>query len=428
MRVAGALRVPGDKSISHRALIFAALAHGRSHLTGLLDSADVRSTAGVLRALGVIIDDARPGGGVTVVGRGAAGFRAPTAALDCGNSGSTTRLLAGVAAACRFASRFVGDESLNRRPMRRVAEPLGRMGATVTLAAKGTLPMEIAGATLRGIDWVSSVASAQVKGAVLLAGVAGEVPVSVREPAPSRDHSERMLRGMGARVQVDGGAVRYEPGDPLRAVDRAVPADLSSAAFFVALGALAAEGELTLRDVCVNPTRTGFLSVISRMGASLRVEGERTAGGEPIGTLVVAPGGLRGVRVSAADVPAMIDELPLLACVAARAEGETTVAGAEELRVKESDRIAATVAALRAVGVDADERPDGFVVVGSDRPLRGRVATHGDHRLAMAFGVLGALPGNQIEIDDRECVAVSYPAFWADLASVTGAAARPRVA
>jgi 3-phosphoshikimate 1-carboxyvinyltransferase len=267
---------------------------------------------------------------------------------------------------------------------------------------------------------MSSVASAQVKGALLLAGVAGSVPVSVREPAPSRDHSERMLRGMGARIVSDEGVVRYEPGGPLRAVDRGVPGDPSSAAFFVALAALARHGELRLRDVCVNPTRIGFLTVMHRMGASLRMLDEHDEGGEPVATLAAGPADLRAVSVVAADVPAMIDELPLLACVAARARGETIVAGAAELRVKESDRIAATVAALRAVGAEAEERTDGFVVVGSDRPLRGRVVTHGDHRLAMAFGVLGALPGNDIVVDDPACVAVSYPDFWRDLAAASG--------
>ena len=421
MRVSGIARVPGDKSISHRALILAALAEGESRISRLLDSADVRSTMGALRALGVEIVTT-PSGDLVVRGRGAASLREPRAALDCGNSGTTTRLMAGVAAVCAFRTRFEGDASLSRRPMRRVAEPLQAMGARVALTAAGTLPMEIEGGSLHETSWTTGVASAQVKGAILLAGVAAGVRVAVREPAPSRDHSERMLRAMGADVSARGGEVVYEPGAPLRAVDRTVPGDPSSAAFFVALAALAPAGEIALPDVCVNPTRTGFLDVMRRMGASVAADDERDDGGEAIATLRAGASALRGVDVRPEEVPAMIDELPLLACVAARADGTTTVAGAAELRVKESDRIAATVAALRAVGADAEERPDGFVVVGSDRPLHGRVVTHGDHRLAMAFGILGALPGNQIVVDDPDCVAVSYPGFWRDLALLAGGA------
>ena len=421
MRVSGIARVPGDKSISHRALILAALAEGESRISRLLDSADVRSTMGALRALGVETETT-PSGDLVVRGRGAASLREPRAALDCGNSGTTTRLMAGVAAACAFRTRFEGDASLSRRPMRRVAEPLQAMGARVALTAAGTLPMEIEGGSLHETSWTTGVASAQVKGAILLAGVAAGVRVAVREPAPSRDHSERMLRAMGADVSARGGEVVYEPGAPLRAVDRTVPGDPSSAAFFVALAALAPAGEIALPEVCVNPTRTGFLDVMRRMGASVAADDERDDGGEAIATLRAGASALRGVDVRPEEVPAMIDELPLLACVAARADGTTTVAGAAELRVKESDRIAATVAALRAVGADAEERPDGFVVVGSDRPLHGRVVTHGDHRLAMAFGILGALPGNQIVVDDPDCVAVSYPGFWRDLALLAGGA------
>ena len=421
MRVSGIARVPGDKSISHRALILAALAEGESRISRLLDSADVRSTMGALRALGVQIVTT-PSSDLVVRGRGDASLREPRAALDCGNSGTTTRLMAGVAAACAFRTRFEGDASLSRRPMRRVAEPLQAMGARVALTAAGTLPMEIEGGSLHETSWTTGVASAQVKGAILLAGVAAGVRVAVREPAPSRDHSERMLRAMGADVSARGGEVVYEPGAPLRAVDRTVPGDPSSAAFFVALAALAPAGEIALPDVCVNPTRTGFLDVMRRMGASVAADDERDDGGEAIATLRAGASALRGVDVRPEEVPAMIDELPLLACVAARADGTTTVAGAAELRVKESDRIAATVAALRAVGADAEERPDGFVVVGSDRPLHGRVVTHGDHRLAMAFGILGALPGNQIVVDDPDCVAVSYPGFWRDLALLAGGA------
>ena len=421
MKVAGSVRVPGDKSISHRALILAAMGDGRSRITGLLDSADVRSTAGVLRAMGVDVPAFGPE--LVVQGRGAGGLRAPDSALDCGNSGTTTRLVAGLVAAQSFAARFVGDASLSRRPMARVARPLEAMGARVTYdESTGRLPMVVHGAALHDLEWTSETASAQVKSAILLAGVAAGVEVTVREPHRSRDHTERMLAARGVDVWVHERAVHVPPGARVGAQDVAVPADPSSAAFFAGLAALAADGTLTLPDVCLNPTRTGFFQVLARMGVRLIVDDERREGGEDVGT-VHAHGGatLRGTVIEAAEVPGMIDELPLLACVAACADGETRVTGAEELRVKESDRIAAVVANLRAVGADADELPDGFVVRGGGRrPFRGRVVTHGDHRLAMAFGVLGALPGSAIEVDDPECVAVSFPDFWRALAGATG--------
>ena len=418
MKVSGSTRVPGDKSISHRALILAAIGDGPSRITGLLDSADVRSTAGVLRAMGVDVPAFGPD--LVVQGRGTRGLRAPAVDLDCGNSGTTTRLVAGLVAAQPFAARFVGDASLSRRPMARVARPIEAMGASVTYDRDvGRLPMVVHGGALHDLEWTSETASAQVKSAILLAGVAAGVEVTVREPHRSRDHTERMLAARGVDVWVHERAVHVPSGARVGAQDTAVPADPSSAAFFAALAGLASAGTLTLPDVCLNPTRTGFFRVLARMGVRLIVDDERREGGEDVGT-VHAHGGaaLRGATVEAAEVPAMIDELPLLACIAACAEGETRVTGAEELRVKESDRISAVVANLRAVGADADELPDGFVVRGGGRrAFRGRVTTHGDHRLAMAFGVLGALPGSAIQVDDPACVAVSFPDFWRALAA-----------
>lgn len=415
MRVHGTLRPPGDKSLSHRALMLAALADGPSRVGGLLDSADVRSTAGVLRALGVRIPEIGAGE-IVVEGVGLRGLSRPAAPLDCGNSGTTTRLMAGVVAACPFEATFVGDESLSRRPMRRIARPLGAMGATVELPAQGGLPMTIRGGGLRGIDWESEVASAQVKSAVLLAGLVAGVSVSVREPLRSRDHTERMLAARGARLDVEGRVVHLEPTDTLVALDTHVPGDPSSAAFFAGLAAIASEGDVLLEHVCVNETRTGFFEILEQMGAEVRFERKREEGGEPVADIRVIPGALRAVTIGAEDVPSLVDEIPLIACLAALAEGVTVVTGAAELRVKESDRIAATVANLRAIGVDAEELPDGLRVVGSDAPLRGTVTTHADHRIAMAFGILGAVPGNEVTIDDPQCVAVSYPAFWQDLA------------
>lgn len=417
MRVSGRLRVPGDKSISHRALLLAALADGASRIEGLLASADVRSTAGMLRALGVIVPDVASDG-ITVQGVGLRRLRAPSADLDGGNSGTTTRLMAGVLAASPFVSRVVGDASLSQRPMHRVATPLTTMGARFEFAHGDGLPMTVHGGALRGLTWFSETASAQVKSAVLLAGLVAGVPVEVHEPAATRDHTERMLRGRGIDVRSEGTVATLLPGATLAALDTRVPADPSSAAFFAALAALAAAGELEIEGVCTNPTRTGAFRVLERMGARLGWEDVRDEGGEPVATLVAAPRRLVGTVIEPHEVPSLIDELPMLACVAARAAGETRVTGAAELRVKESDRIATVVQNLRALGADAEELPDGFVVRGADRPLAGRVVTHGDHRIAMAFGVLGAVPGNDIVVDDMACVAVSYPNFWTDLTRV----------
>jgi 3-phosphoshikimate 1-carboxyvinyltransferase len=413
VRVEGQVRVPGDKSISHRALMFAALGDGRSRVRGILRSADVQSTAAVLRALGVTVPELADD--LIVGGLGRRGLRAPGGDLDCGNSGTTARLLSGIIAAHPFSARLVGDASLSRRPMGRVARPLAAMGAAFEMSVGERLPMTVHGTDLEEVEWESETASAQVKSALLLAGACAGVQVVVREPHQSRDHTERMLAARGAEVWVHERAVMLHPVSSLPAVDVDVPGDPSSAAFFAALAALADGGSLALPDVCLNETRTGFFFVLARMGAKLDTADERTEGGETVGTLLAAPGALRGVSVTAAEVPKMIDELPLLACVATRAQGATVVRGAAELRVKESDRIAAVVRNLQTLGADAEERPDGFTVHGSGKPLRGRVETHGDHRLAMAFGILGALPGNEIAIDDRECVAVSYPGFWDDL-------------
>jgi 3-phosphoshikimate 1-carboxyvinyltransferase len=410
------IRVPGDKSLSHRALIFSALATGRSRVRDILQSADVHSTAGVLRALGVAVpplaDD------IAIDSRGARAMRAPIVDLDCGNSGTTTRLMAGVAAGCAFRSRFVGDASLSKRPMRRVARPLVAMGARVELEAGDGLPMVIEGGTLRSIAWTSETASAQIKSAILLAGVVGGVDVEVTEPSRSRDHTERMLRSLGARVEIDGTRVRVAAISHLAPLDVRVPADPSSAAFLVALATLSHSAPIIVPNVCLNPTRIGFFDVLRAMGAVVDVAEGAEQGGEPTGTIRASQSELSAILVNEAQVPSMIDELPLLACVGARAQGTTEVRGAAELRVKESDRIATVVSNLRAVGASADELPDGLVVRGSTAPLRGHVITHGDHRIAMAFGVLGALPGNEIEIDDPACVAVSYPSFWDDLARV----------
>jgi 3-phosphoshikimate 1-carboxyvinyltransferase len=420
--VRGAIRTPGDKSISHRALILAAMADGVTRIRDILPSADVHATAGALRAMGVVIPAL--GDDFVVQGRGLSALHSPEVALDCANSGTTARLLAGLVAGLdERSARFEGDASLSRRPMRRVAEPLTAMGARIDFeGAPGHdgLPMRVHGAALRPIRYVNTHASAQVKGALLLAGLASGVEVVVEEPRRSRDHSERMLQARGVALWVDDHGVTLPAGQRVAAADVTVPSDPSSATFFAALAALADEGELRLEQVCLNPTRTGAFDVLRRMGVLIEVEQDREVGGESIGTLVVRPAALQGTHIGGAEIPRCIDELPMLACLAARAHGETVITEAQELRVKESDRIRAVVENLRVLGVEVEELADGMRIRGSTRPMVGQVATHGDHRLAMAFGILGALPGNSIMVDDPGCVAVSYPTFWRDLANAVG--------
>ena len=411
------IRVPGDKSLSHRALIFSALGTGVSRVRDILRSQDVQSTASVLRGLGVDIPDLTPD--LQLRGVGLHGLQAPSTDLDCGNSGTTTRLMAGILAASPFSTRLVGDASLSRRPMRRIAAPLAAMGARLEFERGEGLPMTVHGAVLRGVEWRSEVASAQVKSAVLLAGLVAGVTVSVNEPSRSRDHTERMLTSLGIRVDVAGTRVTLRESHDLPPLDIRVPADPSSAAFFIGLAAACPDLEVSVPGVCLNETRTGFLAAVGRMGASISIEPTGTEGGEPVGTIRARRAVLRGVSIEPGDVPAMVDEIPLLACLAAVAEGETVIRGAGELRVKESDRIAAVAANLHALGVNASEQRDGLTIQGTTAPLRGRVHAFADHRIAMAFGVLGALPGNRITIDDRECVDISYPGFWDDLHRAT---------
>jgi 3-phosphoshikimate 1-carboxyvinyltransferase len=418
LRVAGELTVPGDKSISHRSLICSALAEGTSRVRAILQSQDVHSTAGVLRALGVAIPSLTED--FTISGVGLRGLRDAATDLDCGNSGTSTRLLAGVVAGSGVTGRFVGDASLSGRPMRRIAKPLAAMGATIELPEHGGLPMIVRGAPMRDVEWFNETGSAQVKSCIMFAALCGGVEAKVIESPRSRDHTERMLASQGVDVWVNDESVLLHPATRLAPLDVTVPGDPSSAAFFAALAALAPDGALLLRRVCVNETRTGFLAALKEMGADIELLDRRQLAGEWVADVAVKGGAtLRGIAIGHEAIPTLIDELPLVACLAAYAEGETRVTGAQELRVKESDRIAVVVGNLRALGADVNELPDGFVVRGSAPTLRGRVVTHADHRMAMAFGILGALPGNEIEIDDPECVAVSYPTFWNDLSAVT---------
>lgn len=410
------VRVPGDKSITHRALLFGALARGRNRIRNPLTGADPQATAAALRALGCAVPPL-DGGEIVFEGVGAAGLRSPAGAIDCANSGTTARLLLGLLAGVPLRATLTGDASLRRRPMRRVTEPLAAMGARFhELDESDRLPITVEGGALRPYEHESAHASAQVKSALLLAGLTGNVAVTVTEPVLSRDHTERMLSAMGARLRTesldDGRArVTLEDAGTLEPLDITVPGDFSSAAFFIALGLLGPT-PVRVEGVGVNPTRSGLLPVLARMGARIDIANAHVEGGEEVADIVAWPSELHGATVVAAEIPAMIDEVPVLAVLAARARGETTITGAGELRVKESDRITALVSNLGALGASAEEFPDGLVVAGSDAPLQGTVRTHDDHRIAMAFGVLGAAPGASVEIDDPDVVAVSFPGFW----------------
>lgn len=413
-RLTGRIRVPGDKSISHRAIMLGALADGITHVSGFLEGADAISTMNVFRALGVAIEGP-DAGRVTVHGVGVDGLRGVDAPLDCGNAGTAMRLLMGLLAGQRFASTLIGDESLTKRPMRRVSEPLAAMGADIETSG-GTPPVRIRPVeALRAIDYAMPMASAQVKSAVLLAGLFAQGTTTVTEPAPTRDHTERMLTGFGVKVHCDGARIGIEGGQRLTATDIDVPADISSAAFFL-VGASIAEGsDLVLEHVGVNPTRTGILDILRLMGAHIELLNPREVGGEPVADLRVRSAALRGIDVPPELVPLAIDEFPVLFVAAACAEGRTVVTGAEELRVKESDRIAVMADGLRALGVDAQPTPDGMVIEGSG-PGRaafggGEITTHGDHRIAMSFTMAALRASAPITIRDTVNVGTSFPGF-----------------
>ncbi len=406
----GELDIPGDKSVSHRAVMFAALADGVSTIDGFLEGEDTRATAKVFSQLGVEIETPSPSQRI-VHGVGVDGLKAPSGALDCGNAGTGMRLLAGLLAGQRFDSVLVGDESLSKRPMRRVSVPLAEMGARIDTEEGGLPPLRIhGGRELHGIDFVSPVASAQVKSAVLLAGLYAEGETSVREPHPTRDYTERMLSAFGVDIEFSPGRAQLRGGQRLRATDIAVPADFSSAAFFLVAASIVPGSELRLRAVGLNPRRTGLLAALRLMGADIGEENPSSHGGEPVADLVVRYAPLRGIEVPEALVPDMIDEFPALFAAAACAEGPTVVRGAAELRVKESDRLAAMSAALRALGLRVDETDDGATI--HPGPMHGgRVDSHGDHRIAMASVVAAQVASGDVVVEDVANVATSFPGF-----------------
>lgn len=420
--LSGKVRVPGDKSMSHRAVMFSSLANGTSNVTGLLEGEDVMATLAAFRAMGVNAQGPVDGK-LTVEGVGMRGLQAPEQDLDMGNSGTAMRLMSGILAAQNFASKLVGDESLTGRPMRRVTVPLSAMGARCATDDNGCPPIHIRGVEkLEPIDYKLPMASAQIKSAVLLAGLYADGETSVTEPAPTRDHTERMLKAYGyacetERVNDEVSTIRLNGGGELTATNIDIPSDISSAAFFMVAASIVPGSKLMLEHVCINPTRTGIIDILKSMGADIKLVKPRAVGGEPVADIQVTYVGLKGAVIDPKLVPLAIDEFPVICIAAACAEGQTTVSGAEELRHKESDRISAMVAGLRAIGVEVEERKDGMVVTGG--PISGgEVESYHDHRIAMSFAVAGGVSTGEIVINEADNVATSFPNFVNLAASV----------
>lgn len=409
-RIQGEIQVPGDKSISHRAALFGGMAQGETHISNFLPGQDCLSTLSCLGSLGVEWE--RQGTEVWIRGQGFQNWKEPTDVLDVGNSGTTMRLFLGVLAGSPFSTTLTGDSSIRSRPMRRVADPLREMGAKILGRQGGNYaPLTIQGGGLTGIEFHSPVASAQVKSAILLAGLRAQGETIVTEPHLSRDHSERMLRGFGVQVSSDGRTGRVTGGANLTGQEVSVPGDISSAAFFLVLGSLISQGELLIQNVGINPTRTGILDVLLQMGADIQVEERTEVCGEPRANLRVRPTTLHGIEVQGDIIPRLIDEVPILAVAACLAEGETIIRDATELRVKETDRIRTVVEGLRGMGANIEELPDGLRIQGSPSLLGGRASSHGDHRLAMAWYVAGLLSVDGVSVEGMEAAAVSFPNF-----------------
>ena len=420
----GSVKPSGDKSVSHRALMFNAISEGKASVENLSPGADVNSTIRCLRALGVKIERLASGksggvmGRVAVRGRGRDGLKEPANVLNAGNSGTTTRLLTGLLAAQPFVSVITGDGSLRSRPMGRVITPLTKMGAHIIGRDGGTkAPLAINGGSLHGIEYATPVASAQLKSAILLAGLFAEGETRVIEPAPSRDHTERMLKAMGAHIRVDGLRITVSPSK-LTSVDVRVPGDISSAAFWLVAACCHPDAKIRIEGVGINPSRTGILDALREMGARITIENRREEGGEPVADLVAITSSLKGIKVGGDMIPRIIDEIPILAVAACFASGKTIVRDAQELRVKETDRVETTASELSKMGAKIEKLSDGMIITGTGA-LRGAACrSHGDHRLAMSLGIAGLLASGKTTVEDSEAAQVSYPEFWQDLRSL----------
>lgn len=414
----GELTVPGDKSISHRAVMFGALAKGTTRITHFLEGADCLSTISCFRKMG--IDILRDQDDVLVTGKGLHGLQAPREILDVGNSGTTTRLISGILAGQNFSCELTGDASIQTRPMKRIMTPLGMMGADITsLKGNGCAPLRIQGKNLKAIHYSSPVASAQVKSCVLLAGMYADGITSVTEPVLSRNHTELMLNYFGANVTSAGTTASILPGPVLEAREVAVPGDISSAAYFIAAGLLTPGSEILLKNVGINPTRDGMLKVCRSMGAQITLLNEKQDG-EPTADLLIRSSELHGTTIEGEIIPSLIDELPMIAVMACFAQGTTVIRDARELRVKESDRITVMVDNLKRMGADIEGTEDGMIILGGN-PLHGaRIDSHMDHRVAMSFAVAGTICDGPLTIRNGECVNISYPAFYDDLYRLGG--------
>lgn len=410
-KLRGEITVPGDKSISHRGIMLGSLAEGDTHLHGFLEGADCLSSIACFQKMGIEIE--RDGSKVTIHGKGLHGLTKPSEILDAGNSGTTTRLMSGILAGQDFSSTITGDDSLRTRPMKRVITPLSEMGAVID-SDNGCLPMTITGGHLHGIDYISPVASAQVKSCVLFAGLFADGKTSVTEPAISRNHTELMLRGFGASVKTDEEKhyVEVEPEPVLHGQDITVPGDISSAAYFLVAGLICEDADILIKNVNINPTRAGILKVIEDMGGNISYIDRRTVSGEEVADINVRTSSLHGTTVEGDIIPTLIDELPVIAVMAAYADGTTVIRDAAELKVKESDRIATVTENLRAMGCDITPTDDGYIINGG-RPLHGaEIKTHKDHRIAMSFAVAALKASGETLIDDSACVSISYPDFF----------------
>lgn len=416
-KLRGEITVPGDKSISHRAVMFGALADGATEITGFLRGADCLSTISCFRQLGIPIEETSDK--IVVRGKGLHGLRAPADTLDTGNSGTTTRLISGILAGQCFSSVLNGDASIQKRPMGRIITPLSQMGASIrSINGTGCAPLAITGSPLHGISYQSPVASAQVKSAILLAGLYADGETSVTEPALSRNHTELMLRTFGADIQSIGLTATVKPEPELHGLEILVPGDISSAAYFIAAGCLVPDAEILIRNVGINPTRAGILQVAREMGADISMLNEKKTG-EPVADLLVKSSSLHGTVIGGDVIPTLIDELPVIAVMAAAAEGTTVIKDAAELKVKESDRIAVMTENLSAMGCDITATENGMIINGG-KPLHGAVIdSHLDHRIAMSFAVAAMIADGETEIKDADCVKISYPGFYEDLAVLT---------
>lgn len=413
----GEITVPGDKSISHRAVMLGALANGTTHITGFLMGEDCLSTIDCFRKMGVSIDVSDKE--VVVEGVGLHGLTAPECELYTGNSGTTTRLLSGILAGQSFTSTMNGDATIQRRPMGRVMKPLREMGASIEGKDDNFCPLTMHPSELHGIEYRLPVASAQLKSAILLAGLYAEGQTTVIEPAPSRDHTERMFRALGVEIETNGNIITLNPPEDLHAVDIAVPSDISSAAYFLVAGAIVPGSKLTIKNVGVNPTRTGIIDVLRDMGADITESNFREEA-EPVCDLTVRYSRLHGTEIGGAIIPRLIDELPVIAVAAAFAEGETVIRDAQELKVKESNRIASMVAELSKAGVDVEETDDGMIVRGGEKPHGASFETYKDHRIAMSLAILGLAAEGASRIDEPEVVAISYPDFFGTIEKLGG--------